>query len=77
MALLTTEAPLICLAGNPVIFEFNTDETAQDYIGIHIQVQEYQDSSWVDVGPELRYEPDTNGDVEVDVTPYYPVMTPF
>ncbi len=68
MALLTTEAPLICLAGNPVIFEFNTDETAQDYIGIHIQVQEYQDSSWVDVGPELRYEPDTNGDVEVDVS---------
>ena len=68
MSLTKSEAAQISLAGNPVIFGFTTDSPDESNMGIHIQVQEYDGSEWADVGPELRYEPDASGDVEVDVS---------
>jgi len=68
MSLSIEEVPLIvCLAGNRIWYNYSTNQTSQDFIGIHYVVQRYIDTSWVTQGQEMRFEPDANGEAPIDV----------
>lgn len=68
MSLTQNEVPAaVSLAGNPVFVNYETDEGAEDFIGIHYIVQAYLNSTWTQLGNEMRLELDDNDAAEVDI----------
>ncbi|MFH0756918.1 MAG: hypothetical protein V2B15_06510 [Bacteroidota bacterium] len=68
MSLTQNEIPaILSLAGNQIWADFSTNETDEDFIGIHYKVELFVGGSWVLLGQELRYEPDDEGKAIIDV----------
>lgn len=59
--------PTVALAGNPMWVDCETDEYAEDFIGLHYDPEVYIDSSWESASQELRYEPDSDHKAVVDL----------
>ena len=68
MALTENEVPvLVSLAGNQMWADYSTDETDEDFIGIHYKVFAYLNGEWTLQGKELRHVPDAGGKTIIDI----------
>lgn len=68
MALTKNEQPAtVSLAANPIWVDYSTDEGSEDFIGIHIRVSKFDVDDYCLLGSEMRYEPDAEGKVQVDI----------
>ncbi|MDA3821739.1 MAG: BNR-4 repeat-containing protein [Bacteroidales bacterium] len=60
--------PTVALVGNQMFVDLETDEFAEDFIGLHMDPEVYIDGAWVSASQEMRYEPDANHKAVVDLS---------
>lgn len=60
--------PTVALAGNPMWVDCETDEHAEDFIGLHYDAEVYLDGAWQSAAQEMRFEPDADHKAVVDLS---------